>query len=128
MVTPGRLRLHPSEVDRRSRALLDQLARLRKLDRRHTELSVERRSLERDRNQEAARRDAARAVLAARRQSGWARDDIPKIDAGDAANAIEIIRRAEITIRVLNKIWAQNQRHLLHVDMIRRALKLLVKR
>jgi hypothetical protein len=85
MVTAGRLKLHASEVDRRSRELLEHLARLRKLDVRRVELAVEQKSLVRDRNAEVARRDAARAVLAARRQVGWARDDIPKIDAGGAA-------------------------------------------
>ena len=127
MVRPGRLKLNASEIDRRSRVLLEQLARLRRLDMRHLELSVDQKSLLRDRNQEVRRRDAARSVLAARRQVGWARDDIPT-PAMDAADAIEIIRQAEITIRVLNKIWAQNQRHLLHVNSIRRVLKFLVKR
>ena len=127
MVKPGRLRLHPSELDGKSRTLLDNLARLRKLDLRSVELTVEQKSLMRDRNQEVARRDAARSVLAARRQVGWARDDIPAPTI-DAADAIEIIRRADITIRVLNKIWTQNQRHLLHVESIRRALKRVLKR
>jgi hypothetical protein len=126
MVTPGRLKLRASEVDRRSRELLQQLARLRKLDRRSLELTIEQKSLLRDRNQEVARRDAARSVLAARRQVGWARD-IPT-PAMDSTDAIEVIRQTEIVIRVLNKIWAQNQKQLLHVEMIRRALRCLVKR
>jgi hypothetical protein len=40
MVRPGRLKLNASEVDRRSRELLERLARLRKLDRRNEELAV----------------------------------------------------------------------------------------
>jgi hypothetical protein len=128
MVTPGRLKLRASEVDRHSRALLDQLARLRRLDARHAELAAEQRGLVADRNAEVRRRDAARAELAARRQVGWARTDVQKIDVGDAADALEVVRCAEITIRVLNKILAQTRQHLAHVEVIRRGLRLLVKK
>jgi hypothetical protein len=45
MVRPGRLKL---EVDRRSRELLERLARLRKLDRRNEELAAGQRDLARE--------------------------------------------------------------------------------
>jgi hypothetical protein len=128
MVTPGRLRLHPSEVDRRSRALLDKLARLRKVDRRHAELSAEQRSLVRDRNTEVAQRDAARALLTAGHHHGWQRPDTPRPTPMDSADAISRIRCAEIMIGTLNKILVQNRKHLSHLESIRRALRLMVKK
>jgi hypothetical protein len=128
MVTPGRLKLRASEVDRHSRALLDQLARLRRLDARHAELAAEQRGLVADRNAEVRRRDAARTALAQSRQVGWVRADVQKIDAGSAADAIEIIRCAGIMIGTLNKILVQNGRHLTHLESIRRGLRLLVKK
>jgi hypothetical protein len=84
--------------------------------------------LVRDRNAEIARRDAARAVLAAGHQHGWARPDTPRPTPMDAADAIEIIRCTEIMIGTLNKIWVQNRRHLTHLESIRRGLRLLVKK
>jgi hypothetical protein len=80
-----------------------------------------------DLNAEARRRDAARSVLAARRQVGWARDDIP-IPAMDSSDALEIIRTTGIVIGTLGKILVQNRRHLAHIETIRRALRLSVKR
>jgi hypothetical protein len=122
------VKIRRSEIGSKGRDLLALAVRLRKLDARYVELRAEQRSLLRDRNQEAARRDAARALLVARRQIGWARDDIPKIDVGDAADALEVVRCAEITIRVLNKILAETRQNLAHVEVIRRGLRLLVKK
>jgi hypothetical protein len=128
MTPPARVRIRRSEIGSRGRDLLALAARLRKVDRRHAELAAEQHGLVRDRNAEVARRDAARAALTTSRQIGWVRTDVATIDADGAADALEVIRCAEITIRCLNKILVQNRRHLVHLETTRRALRLLVKK
>jgi hypothetical protein len=128
MTPPARVRIRRSEIGSKGRDLLALAARLRKLDRRHAELIAEQRGLIADINAEVRRRDAARTALAQSRQIGWARADVARLNADASADALELIRRAEITIRCLNKILVQNRQALARLETTRRALRLLVKK